>query len=111
MTFQNLLTHQFLFSSSSKVQSRIKAVEKMDAEAPEQVEMDSTWRFSIPSSEPLGRPIIAIDNVSFDYDVEKPDGTKKTESEYLLQKVDFGVDNNSKIAILGANGQVRTSIL
>jgi ATPase subunit of ABC transporter with duplicated ATPase domains len=78
----------------------------MDAEAPEPVEMDATWRFAIPSSEPLGRPIIAIDNVSFDYNAEKPDGTKKTESEYLLQKVDFGVDNNSKIAILGANGQV-----
>lgn len=79
----------------------------MDAEAPEPVEMDSTWRFSIPSSEPLGRPIIAIDDVSFDYIPDKPDGTKKKEAEYLLQKVNFGVDNSSKIAILGANGQVR----
>ncbi|KAG7374463.1 ABC transporter [Nitzschia inconspicua] len=96
---------------ATMVQSRIKAVEKMDAEAPEPVEMDSTWRFSIPSSEPLGRPIIAIDDVSFDYNVEKPDGSKKKESEYLLQKVNFGVDNNSKIAILGANGQGKTTLL
>lgn len=81
----------------------------MDAEAPEPVEMDATWRFSIPSSEPLGRPIIAIDDVSFDYNSTKPDGTKKQESEYLLQKVNFGVDNDSKIAILGANGQVSCS--
>ncbi len=78
----------------------------MDAEAPELVEMDTTWRFSIPSSEPLGRPIIAIDDVSFDYNVTSSDGTRKKESEYLLQKVNFGVDNSSKIAILGANGQV-----
>jgi ATP-binding cassette subfamily F protein 3 len=91
---------------ATMVQSRIKTVEKMDAEAPEPIEMDQIWRFSIPSSEPLGRPIISIDDVSFDYDPVKPDGTKKTESEYLLQKVNFGVDNNSKIAILGANGQV-----
>lgn len=79
----------------------------MDAEAPEAPEMDQVWRFSIPSSEPLGRPIISIDDVSFDYVPEHPDGTKKKESEYLLQKVNFGVDNASKIAILGANGQVR----
>ncbi len=79
----------------------------MDADAPEAPEMDPVWRFSIPSSEPLGRPIISIDDVSFDYCPEHPDGTKKKESEYLLQKVNFGVDNASKIAILGANGQVR----
>ena len=79
----------------------------MDAVAPQPVEMDSVWRFSIPSSEPLGRPIIAINDVTFDYNLERPDGTKKTEAEYLLQKVNFGVDNSSKIAILGANGQVR----
>lgn len=87
------------------VQSRIKAVDKMDAEAPEPVEMDQTWRFSIPFSGPLGRPIISIDDVSFDYTPVKPDGSKKPESEYLLQKVNFGVDMDSRIAILGANGQ------
>lgn len=79
----------------------------MDAEAPEPVETESLWRFSIPSSEPLGRPIIAINDVTFDYSPERPDGTKKDATEYLLQKVNFGVDNASKIAILGANGQVR----
>lgn len=90
---------------ATMVQSRIKAVDKMDAEAPEPVEMDQTWRFSIPCSGPLGRPIISIDDVSFDYTPVKPDGTKKSESEYLLQKVNFGVDLDSRIAILGANGQ------
>ena len=82
----------------------------MDAEAPEPVEVESVWRFSIPSSEPLGRPIIAINDVTFDYKLERPDGLKKTENEYLLQKVNFGVDNTSKIAILGANGQVSQRI-
>ena len=79
----------------------------MDLNAPERVEKETVWRFSIPSSEPLGRPIISINDVTFDYNAEKPDGSKKPENEYLLQKVNFGVDNSSKIAILGANGQVR----
>mmetsp|Transcript_15665 Transcript_15665/g.43388 ORF Transcript_15665/g.43388 Transcript_15665/m.43388 type:complete len:789 (-) Transcript_15665:3-2369(-) len=93
------------------VQSRIKAVNKMDAEAPEPVEMETVWRFSIPSSEPLGRPIIAINDVTFDYNLEQSDGTKKREAEYLLQKINFGLDNSSKIALLGANGQGKTTLL
>jgi ATP-binding cassette subfamily F protein 3 len=96
---------------ASMVQSRIKAVEKMDAEAPEQVEMDPIWRFSIPNSEPLGPPIIAVNDVSFDYKPYLDDGTKKPESEYLLQGVNFGVDLTSRIAILGANGQGKTTLL
>jgi ATP-binding cassette, subfamily F, member 3 len=85
---------------ATMVQSRIKAVEKMDAEAPEAVEVEQVWRFNIPNSEPLGRPIISVDDVSFDYNKET-----KTHEQYLLQKVNFGVDLDSKIAILGANGQ------
>ena len=49
------------------VQSRIKAVEKMDLEAPEPVVVEQLWRFSILNPEPIGRPIISIDNVWFDY--------------------------------------------
>jgi ATPase subunit of ABC transporter with duplicated ATPase domains len=84
---------------ATMVQSRIKVVEKMDAEAPELVKAD-----------PLGRPIISIDDASFDYSVTRKDGSKKPESEYLLQKVNFGVDLSSRIAILGANGQGTTPV-
>jgi ATP-binding cassette, subfamily F, member 3 len=90
---------------ASMVQSRIKEVEKMDAEAPPPVEVDSIWRFSIPSSGPLGRPIISVDDVTYDYKAILEDGSKKPINEYLLQDVNFGVDLDSRIAILGANGQ------
>jgi ATP-binding cassette subfamily F protein 3 len=90
---------------ATMVQSRIKAVEKMDVEAPEAVEIDPVWRFAIPNSETLSPPIIAINDVSFDYNAVLPDGTKKPSNEFLLQKVNFGVDLTSKIAILGKNGQ------
>lgn len=77
----------------------------MDAEAPQPVVMDPVWRFSIPSSGPLGRPIISVNDVFFDY-TQKDD-----ESKFLLQKVNFGVDLDSRIAILGANGQGKTTLL
>uniref|UniRef100_A0A7R9WRA7 ABC transporter domain-containing protein n=1 Tax=Craspedostauros australis TaxID=1486917 RepID=A0A7R9WRA7_9STRA len=96
---------------STMVQSRIKAVDKMDAEAPEPLEVEQLWRFSIPASEPLGRPIISIDDVTFDYTPVLEDGTKKKRSDYLLQDVNFGVDLSSRIAILGANGQGKTTLL
>lgn len=91
---------------ASIVQSRIKAVEKMDLEAPEKVEQEAIWRFSIPNPEPLGRPIISIDDASFDY---KHEGKK--EDEYLLQKVNFGIDLSSRIAILGPNGAGKSTLL
>eukprot|EP00557_Chaetoceros_sp_GSL56_P002640 CAMPEP_0176497368 /NCGR_PEP_ID=MMETSP0200_2-20121128/11686_1 /TAXON_ID=947934 /ORGANISM="Chaetoceros sp., Strain GSL56" /LENGTH=784 /DNA_ID=CAMNT_0017895375 /DNA_START=71 /DNA_END=2422 /DNA_ORIENTATION=- len=91
---------------ASIVQSRIKAVEKMDLEAPDKVEIESVWRFSIPNPEPLGRPIIAIDDVTFDY---KP--SNKEVSEYILQKVNFGIDLDSRIGILGANGAGKSTLL
>jgi len=89
---------RFNAKRAALVQSRIKAVEKMDLEAPELVEMEQLWRFSIPNPEPLGRPIISVDDVTFDYDPAKPKG------EYLLQEVNFGIDLDSRIGILGANG-------
>jgi ATP-binding cassette subfamily F protein 3 len=84
---------------ATMVQSRIKAVEKMDAEAPEMVEIEPVWRFSIPNPEPIGRPIIAVDDVSFDYRA-----AGKSEDQFLLQKVNFGIDLTSRVGILGANG-------
>jgi len=90
---------------ATMVQSRIKAVAKMDAEAPEPVEIDQVWRFSIPNAVPVSPPWIAINDVSFDYNPLLADGTKKPESQYLLQTVNFGVASDSRIAILGANGQ------
>lgn len=96
---------------ASLVQSRIKAVEKMDAEAPEPVEVEPLWRFSIPNPAPLGRPIISVDNATFDYNPVDASGQKKPESDYLLQKVDFGVDLDSRIGILGANGAGKSTLL
>lgn len=90
---------------ATMVQSRIKAVAKMDAEAPEAVEVDPIWRFSVPAAAPVSPPWIAINDVSFDYNPVLEDGSKKPEKDFLLRQVNFGVASDSRIAILGANGQ------
>lgn len=75
---------------------------KMDLEAPDAVVVEASWRFSIPNPEPLGRPIISIDDVWFDYvPVDEGTGVKKPKAEWILQLVNFGVDLDSRIGILG----------
>ena len=76
---------------------------KMDLEAPDPIVAETLWRFAIPNPEPLGRPIISIDDVWFDYTVvvDKVTGQKKPKEEWILQQVNFGVDLDSRIGILG----------
>ena len=74
----------------------------MDLEAPEPVVVEALWRFAIPNPEPLGRPIIAIDDVWFDYvPVDEATGLKKPADNWILQQVNFGVDLDSRLGILG----------
>jgi len=87
------------------VQSRIKTVEKMDLEAPEKIEVTPPWTFSIPAAEPINRPIIAIDDVFFDYSEEKK------MDEALLRKVNFGIDLDSRIGVMGVNGAGKSTLL
>ena len=61
---------------ASMVQSRIKMVEKMDAEAPDEPEPDETFSFSFPPPEPIGRPIIQLDEVSFAYSAASKSAAK-----------------------------------
>eukprot|EP00571_Detonula_confervacea_P014441 CAMPEP_0172306260 /NCGR_PEP_ID=MMETSP1058-20130122/7364_1 /TAXON_ID=83371 /ORGANISM="Detonula confervacea, Strain CCMP 353" /LENGTH=797 /DNA_ID=CAMNT_0013018085 /DNA_START=111 /DNA_END=2504 /DNA_ORIENTATION=- len=99
-------------SRAKLVQSRVKAVERMDLEAPDPVVAETLWRFSIPNPEPLGRPIISIDDVWFDYaTVDGASGTKKPKDEWILQQVNFGVDLDSRVGILGPNGAGKSTLL
>eukprot|EP00985_Skeletonema_marinoi_P004339 scaffold1898_cov125-Skeletonema_marinoi.AAC.2 len=92
------------------VQSRVKTVEKMDLEAPQEPVVEPLWRFSIPNPGPLGRPIIAIDDVWFDYGAADAN-TKKPKEEWILQKVNFGIDMDSRFGILGPNGAGKSTLL
>lgn len=99
-------------SRAKLVQSRVKMVERMDLEAPDPIKVEALWRFSIPNPPPLGRPIISIDDVWFDYAaVDEASGTKKPKDQWILQQVNFGVDLDSRIGILGPNGAGKSTLL
>ena len=54
------------------------------------------WDWSFPDAGQLPVPVLAIENVSFNY----PGGKE------LYSKVDFGVDLQTRVALVGPNGGV-----
>jgi ATPase subunit of ABC transporter with duplicated ATPase domains len=52
------------------------------------------WDWSFPDAGQLPVPVLAIENVSFNY----PGGKE------LYSKVDFGVDLQTRVALVGPNG-------
>jgi ATPase subunit of ABC transporter with duplicated ATPase domains len=81
------------------VQSRIKKLEKMEV-LPEMVE-DQTIAFTFPPATPLRPPIIQFNDVSFGYTPEK----------ILFKDLNFNIDMESRVALVGENGQGKTTIL
>jgi ATP-binding cassette subfamily F protein 3 len=84
---------------AAQVQSRIKALKKL-APVPSVVE-DPTLAFSFPQPAPLSPPIILFDKVNFGYTPEKT----------LLSNLTFNLDLDSRVALVGANGQGKSTIL
>lgn len=86
---------------ASLVQSRIKAIEKeavVDA-----VEDEEEFHFSFYDSGQLGRPIVAIEGVTFGYDPEH--------RAPLFRNVHATIDQSSRIALVGPNGAGKSTLL
>ncbi|KAJ8734182.1 hypothetical protein PYW07_014733 [Mythimna separata] len=58
-------------------------------------------KFSFPDPPPLQPPILGLHNVNFNFPGQKP----------LFRGVDFGIDLNSRIAIVGPNGVGKSTFL
>nr|XP_026484434.1 ATP-binding cassette sub-family F member 1 [Vanessa tameamea] len=58
-------------------------------------------KFSFPDPPPLQPPILGLLNVDFNFPGQKP----------LFKQVDFGIDLNSRIAIVGPNGVGKSTFL
>lgn len=58
-------------------------------------------KFSFPDPPPLQPPILGLHNVRFNYNQQKP----------LFIDVDFGIDLNSRVAIVGPNGVGKSTFL
>jgi ATP-binding cassette subfamily F protein 3 len=81
------------------VQSRIKAINKM--ELVEEVIEDPSCVFIFPTPDKLRPPLLRIEDGYFSYQEDK----------HILRNVNFAIDMESRIAIVGANGVGKSTLL
>jgi ATP-binding cassette subfamily F protein 2 len=78
-----------------QAQSREKLLaKKLEAGLTPMPSMDDNWDWSFPDAGELAVPVLSIENVSFNY----PGGVE------LYSDVDFGVDLQTRVALVGPNG-------
>lgn len=83
-------------SKAKQAQSRIKMLEKMEIiTSPDD---DYSSRFSFPNPEELSPPLLSLEDVSVGYD-NRP----------VLQKLSLRIVDNDRIALLGANGNGKST--
>jgi ATP-binding cassette subfamily F protein 1 len=63
---------------------------------------DYVVKFTFPEPPPLQPPILGLHNVSFKYPTAK---------DYIFEDVEFGIDMDSRIAIVGPNGVGKSTFL
>lgn len=84
-------------SKAKQAQSRIKALERMK---PIATMVDAqTVPFNFPKPEPLSSPLIVLEQASVGYEEGKP----------VLNKLDMRFDMDDRIALLGANGNGKST--
>jgi ATP-binding cassette subfamily F protein 3 len=86
-------------SKATQAQSRLKALEKMDMVSA--VIADRTTKFTFPQPEELPPPLISISDVDLGYGKDKP----------VLTGVDERIDMDDRIALLGANGNGKSTLI
>jgi ATP-binding cassette subfamily F protein 3 len=86
-------------SKARQAQSRVKALEKMDIV--DAVIADRAVHFTFPNPKEIASPMIAIDNVDIGY----------TEGEPVLKRVYENIDHDDRIALLGANGNGKSTLI
>ena len=87
-----------------QAQSKQKIIDKMvEAGLTPKVVPDPVFRFSFPNSPKLAPPVMAFQKVAFAYSGKKED--------YLYTDLDFGIDCDSRIALVGPNGAGKSTLL
>lgn len=84
-------------SKAKQAQSRLKMLEKM-GEAPE-IDIETKEKFEFPEPENLLPPLVKVENVDVGYG-------EKT----ILRKLNFSLSNNERIALLGKNGNGKSTL-
>ncbi|KDQ63902.1 hypothetical protein JAAARDRAFT_187304 [Jaapia argillacea MUCL 33604] len=87
-----------------QAKSKQKIIDKMEAAGLiEKIEAPRPLRFNFEDIRKLPPPIIAFSDVGFSYSGKKED--------YLYNHLSFGIDMDSRVAILGANGAGKSTLL
>lgn len=84
-------------SKAKQAQSRVKMLEKMDVLAPLSNEYSSHFDFPEPAE--LAPPLLSLEDVSVGYD-----------DNVVLKNLSFRIVNNDRIALLGANGNGKSTL-
>lgn len=84
--------------------SKQKIIDKMKEKGLTEMPLpDQKFMFNFPPAESLPPPVLAFDNMSFSYSGKKED--------YLYHKVSFGIDLDSRVALVGPNGAGKSTLL
>jgi len=91
-------------NARKQADSKQKIIDKMrEAGLTKKPVPDHQFIFNFPQSERLPPPVLAFDGMSFSYSGEKKD--------YLYNGVSFGIDLDSRIALVGPNGAGKSTLL
>ncbi len=87
-------------SKARQAQSRLKALARMTPVALVENEAPSS-RFQFPEPEPLPPPLVTLDRVAVGYEPGRP----------VLRGLDLRIDPDDRIALLGANGNGKSTFV
>jgi len=86
-----------------QAQSKEKTLKKMvDNGLTEKVTADKTLSFYFPDCGKIAPPVIMVQNVSFKY---------KEDGEFIYKNLDFGIDLDTRVALVGPNGAGKSTLL
>jgi ATP-binding cassette subfamily F protein 3 len=85
-------------SKARQAQSRLKALARMEPIA--SVMEDRTVTFHFPAPSPLSPPILTLENAAVGYESGKP----------ILSGLDLRLDMDDRVALLGANGNGKSTL-
>jgi ATP-binding cassette, subfamily F, member 3 len=85
-------------SKASQAQSRLKRLAKLEPVA--LAEAEPSIRFEFPEPPKLAPPLLTLDEVAVGYEPDKP----------VLRRLDLRLDPDDRIALLGANGNGKSTL-
>jgi len=86
-------------SKAKQAQSRLKMIEKMDIV--DAVMADRVTSFTFPEPQELSSPLITLENIDAGYAKDKP----------VLRNISLNIDMDDRIALLGANGNGKSTLV